>query len=466
MPIQSVNPATEELLAEYPEFTPAQTEAAIAHAADTFTGWRRTTFAERALLMHRAADYLRQNKERFGRIITLEMGKPVTQAEAEVEKCALNCDFYADNAERFLKDEPIASNARESFVAFEPLGVVLAVMPWNFPFWQVFRFAAPALMAGNTSVLKHASNVPQCALAIEEVFREAGFPAGAFRTLLIGAAAVEAVIADERIRAVTLTGSDITGSAVARAAGQWLKKTVLELGGSDPYIVLNDADLAMAAQVAAMARNQNNGQSCIAAKRFIVEEGVAEEFEQRFATAVAGLEVGDPLVRSVQVGPMARGDLRDDLDRQVQVAIRAGARVLTGGGARSGRGYFYEPTVLSQVQRDMPVWGEETFGPAAAVMRVRDAAEAVAVANDSQFGLGASLWTQDIDRGRSLARDIEAGCVFLNGMVASDPRLPFGGVKRSGYGRELSAYGIREFVNIQTIWVGPAVQAAPVPAAE
>ena len=465
MPIASINPATEETLATFQEFTKAQTEAAIAQAHAAFAGWRRTSFAERGALMRKAAAYLRQHQARFARLATLEMGKPLAQAEGEVEKCAWNCDFYAEHAERFLSDEPVVSSGRESLVAFQPLGVVLAVMPWNFPFWQVFRFAAPALMAGNTAVLKHASNVPQCALAIEEVFRESGFPAGAFRTLLIGAAAVEPVIADPRIRAVTLTGSDITGSAVAAAAGRHLKKTVLELGGSDPYIVLEDADLATAAKVGAIARNQNNGQSCIAAKRFIVVDQVAGEFERLFAEAVEALVFGNPLDRAVQVGPLARADLRADLERQVDASIRLGARVLTGGAAHAGPGYFYRPTVLAGAGPGMPVWDEETFGPAAAVMRVRSAEQAIAVANDSQFGLGASLWTQDTERGKRLARDIESGSVFINGLVASDPRLPFGGVKRSGYGRELSAYGIREFVNIQAIWVGPAAAAAPVAAA-
>ena len=461
MPIQSINPATEEVLKSFQEFTPAQTEEAIAQAHGAFPAWRRRSFAERSRLMHAAADHLRRHKEDYARLVTLEMGKPLVQGEAEIEKCAWNCDYYADNAQGFLADEEVPTNAKRSLVAYEPLGVILAVMPWNFPFWQVFRFAAPALMAGNTAVLKHASNVPQCALAIEETFRESGFPAGAFRTLLIGAGAVEAVIADERVRAVTLTGSDITGAAVAASAGKYLKKTVLELGGSDPYIVLEDADVATAAQVAAMARNQNTGQSCIAAKRFIVVESVADEFERRFADAVRALKVGDPLERETQVGPMTRGDLRDDLDRQVQGSLQQGAKAAVGGHPLEGAGYFYQPTVLTNVTQSMPVWREETFGPAAAVMRVKDADEAVAMANDSQFGLGASLWTQDLERGQRLAREIEAGSVFINGMVASDPRLPFGGVKRSGYGRELSGFGIREFVNIQTIWVGPAQAAAP-----
>ncbi len=466
MAIESINPATEEVLATFQEFTPEQTERALAEADAAFKQWRETSFAERGRLVRRAGALLRERKARYAGLITAEMGKPITEAEAEVEKCAWNCDFYAEHAEGFLTDEPVSTNARESYVAYEPLGVILAVMPWNFPFWQVFRFAAPALMAGNTAVLKHASNVPQCALAIEEVFRDAGFPAGAFRTLLIPGAAVEPVIDDRRVRAVTLTGSDITGEKVAAASGRALKKTVLELGGSDPFIVLADADLDAAAETAARARYQNAGQSCIAAKRFIVETAVADAFEQKFAAAVKQLKVGDPMDRSTNVGPMARGDLRDDLDRQVRASVATGARVVAGGAAISGRGYFYEPTILTGVTPEMPAFREETFGPVAAVIVAKDENEAVAMANDSDFGLGAALWTRDIDRARHLARRIESGSVFINGMVASDPRLPFGGVKRSGYGRELSAFGIREFVNIQTVWVGPATAPAAAPAKE
>jgi acyl-CoA reductase-like NAD-dependent aldehyde dehydrogenase len=459
---RSINPATEAVIAEYEAFSPTQIEAALAEAHETFLGWRETTFAQRAERLHAVAQYLRANKERLGALITAEMGKPIVEAEAEIEKCAWNCDYYAENAARFLADEHIASNATESFVAYEPLGVVLAIMPWNFPFWQVFRFAAPALMAGNTAVLKHASNVSGCALAIEEVFRESGLPRGAFRTLLIPSSAVEGVIQDRRVAAVTLTGSDAAGSMVARAAGAALKKTVLELGGSDPFLVLADADLAQATEFAVRSRYQNTGQSCIAAKRFIVEEAVADEFEQRFAAAVDGLRVGDPMQRETQIGPMSRDDLRDDLDKQVRASLAQGARALRGGERLSRTGFFYAPTIITQVSPDMPVFREETFGPVAAVIRVRDATQAVAVANDSAYGLGGNLWTRDVERGKQLARRIESGAVFVNGMTASDPRLPFGGVKRSGYGRELSVFGIREFVNIQTIWVGPAQSAAPV----
>jgi len=460
MSVRSINPATEQVIATYEEFTPEQVEQALAETQAAFLHWRETTFDERARLMRRAAEILRERKGRYGALMTAEMGKTIAEAEAEVEKCAWNCDFYTENAERFLADEPVQTNARESYVAYEPLGVILAVMPWNFPFWQVFRFAAPALMAGNTALLKHASNVSGSALAIEEVFRDAGFPKGAFRTMILPGAEVHKVIEDPRVRAVTLTGSDITGEKIAATSGRVLKKTVMELGGSDPFIVLADADLDAAAQTAARARFQNAGQSCIAAKRFIVESPVAAAFEQKFAEAVKTLTVGDPMDRDTQVGPIARGDLRDDLDRQVRRSVEQGARVVLGGRPKGGTGYFYEPTILADVTPEMACFREETFGPVAAVIRARDAEEAVALANDSDFGLGAALWTSDLNRARDLARRIESGSVFINGMVASDPRLPFGGVKRSGYGRELSAFGIREFVNIQTVWVGPATAPA------
>ncbi len=456
MTITSINPATEEVLAEFPEMMPEQVNDILDQARAAYRRWRQTSFEQRAGLMRQAGAYLRQNKARLAGLITAEMGKPIVEAEAEVEKCAWNCDYYADNAARFLADEPIATNARQSFVAFEPLGTVLAIMPWNYPLWQVMRFAAPALMAGNTAVLKHASSVSQCALALEEIFRASGFPEGVFRTLLVSSGAVEGIINDPRIAAVTLTGSDVVGSLVARAAGEALKKTVLELGGSDAFIVLEDADLAGAVQFAVKSRFQNTGQSCIAAKRFIVVESIAPEFERRFAAAVGELRVGDPTQRTTQLGPISRGDLRDELHQQVQASLAQGATCLIGGQPLSGRGYFYAPTVLGNVTPEMTVFREETFGPVAAVIRARDAAHAVELANDSNFGLGGNLWTQDIQRGIDLARQIESGAVFINGMTASDPRLPFGGVKRSGYGRELSSFGIREFVNIQTIWVGPA----------
>lgn len=454
--IHSINPATEEILAVFETHSAQQIEQALEQASDTYRSWRRSPFGERARLMRSAAAYLRRHAARLASIVTAEMGKPIVESEAEVEKCAWNCDYYAENAESFLRPEPRKSGARESFVQYAPLGPVLAVMPWNFPFWQVFRFAAPALMAGNTAVLKHASNVPQCALAIEEVFREAGFPAGAFRTLLIPSSAVPRLIEDPRIVAVTLTGSEGAGAAVAAHSGRFLKKTVLELGGSDAFIVLADADLEAAVRTAVRARFQNTGQSCIAAKRFIVAAPVYDDFLQRFVAAVARLVVGDPAERTTQVGPLARRDLLDELERQVRDSVARGARLLLGGSRRLGRGYFFEPTVLSEVPLDTPACREEVFGPVAPILRAANLDEAVRIANSSPYGLGASLWTSDIDAARRAARGVEAGQVFINGMVASDPRLPFGGVKRSGYGRELSELGIREFVNIQTVWIGPA----------
>jgi succinate-semialdehyde dehydrogenase/glutarate-semialdehyde dehydrogenase len=465
MAIQSINPTSEEVLATFDELSPSQVEQAIAAAHTAWRSWSHTPVAEKERLIRGVASYLREHKPRFSRLITLEMGKPIVEAEAEIEKCAWACDFYAENAERFLSNESVKTNAAESYVAFEPLGVVLGIMPWNFPFWQVFRFAVPALMAGNTALLKHASNVPQCSMAIEEAFTRGGLPEGAFRSLLVRGDDVERIIEDPRVKAVSLTGSSATGSHVAGVAGRALKKTVLELGGSDPFIVLADADLPAAAAMAVRSRFQNAGQSCIAAKRFIVVQEAADEFERLFTEEVSRLRVGDPLERSTQVGPMARGDLRDALEEQVRASLRQGAKALVGGERPDGPGYFYAPTVLTDLSGQMPVLAEETFGPVAAVVRVGDAGEAIKVANDSPLGLGANLWTRDIDAARELARRIEAGSVFINGMVASDPRLPFGGVKQSGYGRELSEFGIREFVNIQTVWIGPA-QAAPAAPAE
>ena len=458
--IESVNPATEAVLARFQSHSPADVEAALAQADAAFRQWRVTSIDDRAVAMHALARVLRDRKDRYARLITLEMGKPISEAQAEIEKCALNCDFYADHAATFLKDEPAPTNARESFVAFEPLGVILAVMPWNYPFWQVIRFLAPALMAGNAAVLKHASNVPQCALALEEAVRDSGFPDGILRTLLLAGAAVEPIVADDRVRAITLTGSTATGSRLAELAGRAVKKAVLELGGSDPFIVLRDADIAAAAATATKARYQNAGQSCIAAKRFLVDAPVAAEFERRFADAIRALRVGDPLDPKTQVGPLARADLRDALDEQVAASVRMGARVAVGGHRVAGAGWFYEPTLLADVTEDMPVLTDETFGPVAALVTVRDADEAVRIANSSPYGLGAALWTRDESAAKAIARRIESGSVFINGMVASDPRLPFGGVKKSGYGRELSSFGIREFVNIQTIWMGPAAEPA------
>lgn len=456
MTFKSINPATEEVIGTYEEFTDAQIKSALEKTTSGFNKWRKETYVDRGRLMNLAASYLRKSKARLAGMITAEMGKPILEAEAEIEKCALNCDYFAENSKRFLAATNIKSNAAQSYVSFEPLGTVLAIMPWNFPFWQVFRFAAPALMAGNTALLKHASNVSQCAIAIEEAFHEAGFPAGVFQTLLIPGDSVNKLIADPAVHAITLTGSDVTGARVAEASGKNLKKAVLELGGSDPFIVLADADVQLAAETAARARNQNTGQSCIAAKRFIVVEAVARDFEHRFVEAVAKLKIGDPTRRDTQVGPLARADLRESLEGQVQRSVQAGAKIAVGGRRLERKGYFFEPTVLTDVTPNMAAFSEETFGPVAAITVARDSIDAIRLANMSQYGLGAALWTGDTARAKVLAREIQAGSVFINGMVASDPRLPFGGVKRSGYGRELSEFGIREFTNVQTIWIGPA----------
>ncbi|HZB61977.1 MAG TPA: NAD-dependent succinate-semialdehyde dehydrogenase [Microvirga sp.] len=454
--IHSINPATGQIIASFEEHGPDRVEHALEEAARAQRSWAEAPIGERVALLTRAAGVLRARKQEFAALITQEMGKPISEAEAEVEKCAWNCDFYAEKAESFLAPEEVASNATESAVVFDPLGVILAIMPWNYPFWQLFRFLAPALAAGNGAVLKHASNVPQCALAIEEVLREAGAPQGLFQTLLVGASAVEGIIADPRIAAVTLTGSTEVGSLVASQAGSLLKKQVLELGGSDPFIVLADADVQEAAAVATRGRFLNVGQSCIAAKRLIVEESVADAFVEALCAHVKALQVGDPMGREINIGPMARGNLRDDLHSQIERSVQAGAELKLGGKPVDGPGFFYEPTVLDRVAPGMAAFDEETFGPAAAVIRVGDADEAVRLANSTEYGLGAALWTRDIDRARRLSRRIEAGAVFINGMVASDPRLPFGGIKRSGYGRELGVYGIREFTNIKSVWIGPA----------
>ena len=415
MSIQSINPATEEVIETFEPYTQQQVDEALAQAQQAFLQWRETTFAERSSHLHNVANHLRQHKAELARTATLEMGKSISEAVAEVEKCALNCDFYADNAEQFLADDHIKSNATESYVSFQPLGVILALMPWNFPYWQVFRFAAPALMAGNTAVLKHASNVSRVALDIERIFRESGLPEGAFKTVLVPGAETRSLIEDRRVAAVTLTGSEAAGIAVASTSGGVLKKNVLELGGSDAFIVLADADLAAAAQTAARARFQNTGQSCIAAKRFIVVESVAQEFERKFVEAAAKLRVGDPLDAQTQVGPMARGDLRDALQQQVRDSLAMGAQVLLGGKPRDGKGYYYEPTIITNVTQEMPIFREETFGPVAAVIRARDTEHAIELANDSDFGLGGNLWTSNIELARKLARRIESGNVFING---------------------------------------------------
>ena len=452
----SLNPATDQVVAQYEDHSTAAVDAALDRAARVQATWRRTPLEQRARLLASAAAVLRQHKGRYAALITLEMGKPVAEAEGEIEKCASTCDFYAAQAATFLADEIVPSNATLSKVAFDPLGLVLAVMPWNNPFWPVIRFAAPALAAGNGAVLKHANNVPQCALALEEVFREAGAPEGLFTTLLVGAGSVKSLIEDRRIAAVTLTGSTPVGKLVASQAGAVLKKQVLELGGSDPFIVLADADIDAAAKVAAKARFQNAGQSCICAKRFIVEDGVADRFVEALHAHAAEIRIGDPTDRAITMGPMARHNLRAELHDQVERTVKQGGRLLMGGRLADGPGAFYAPTIIDHVTDRMASGTEETFGPVASVMRVRDAEAAIALANATDFGLGAGLWTTDLDRAARLAREIDAGAVFVNGLVASDARLPFGGLKQSGYGRELGVYGIREFTNVKTIWFGPA----------
>ncbi|APG94054.1 NAD-dependent succinate-semialdehyde dehydrogenase [Sinorhizobium americanum] len=463
--IITTNPATGAKLAEYKLHDDVHVDAALTAAANAQKAWRKVSVEERVGLLRGMAKVLRAGKNRYAEMITLEMGKPIVESEAEIEKCAYNCDFYAERAPQYLADEPVVSNASESVVAFDPLGVVLAIMPWNYPFWQFFRFAAPAFAAGNGAILKHANNVPQCALAIEEVMTEAGCPQGLFRTILIEPQQVANLIADDRIAAVTLTGSTEVGAIVASQAGKALKKQVLELGGSDPFIVLADANLEEAVAVAVKARYINVGQSCVNAKRFIVEDAVADRFVELFCAGVAKLKIGDPLERDTNIGPMARANLMDGLHAQVEKTVAAGATLRTGGKPIDGEGFYYPPTVLDHVTPEMTAFREETFGPVAAIIRAKDADEAIRLANDTEFGLGSAIWSGDIERARRLARDLDAGAVFINGMVASDPRYPFGGIKRSGYGRELGVYGIREFVNIKTVWIGPTKAAATTPMA-
>ncbi len=456
MAIASINPATGETLRTFEPLTECELERKIDLAASTFRIYRRTSFADRARMMTRAAEILEAEKDKFARIMTTEMGKPLKAAGGEAAKCATVCRYYAENAERALANEVVATNATRSYIHYEPLGPVLAVMPWNFPFWQVFRFAAPALMAGNVGLLKHASNVPQCALAIEHILGRSGFPEGVFQTLLIGSDQVERVLDDPRVVAVTLTGSEPAGRQVASTAGRQIKKSVLELGGSDPFIVMPSASLEEAASIAVKARTINNGQSCIAAKRFIIAAAIYDEFERRFVQGMKALKVGDPMDEATSIGPLATPQILEELDAQVKKAVAAGARVLTGGKRVPGPGNYYEPTVLVSIKRDSPVYHEEIFGPVAMLFRAADIAEAIEIANDSPFGLGASAWTRDVSETARFIDEIEAGQVFINGMVASDPRLPFGGVKRSGYGRELGLFGIREFVNTKTVWIKEA----------
>jgi len=454
MAFDSINPATGEKIASYAEMSPDAVQAILEQCATAQRAWAKTAFAERARLMRAAAQVLRANKEEYARLMVQEMGKIYAQGVAEAEKCAWVCDYYAEHAEGFLTAEEVATEAAHSFVTFKPLGVVLAVMPWNFPLWQVFRFAVPALMAGNGAVLKHAPNVFGCALLIENVFRQAGFPQNLFRSLLIGIEQTTAVIRNPLVAAVTITSSVNAGRAVAGEAGKVLKKCVLELGGSDPFIVLEDADIDKAVQVGIVGRFQNSGQSCIAAKRFIIVDAVYDEFETRFVAAVRALKMGDPMEDGVYIGPLARRDLRDTLHEQVRRSVAAGARVLVGGEPPTGPGAFYPPTVLADVRPGMPAWSEELFGPVATLIRVKDEQEAIAAANATEFGLGGAVWTQDLARGERIAADeIQSGAAFVNDMSKSDPRMPFGGIRHSGYGRELSVYGIREFVNVHAVWV-------------
>jgi len=456
MAIATVNPATGEVLRTFEPLSDHQLEAKLQLAADTFATYRKTSFAERGRMMASAAEILEKDKETFGRLMTLEMGKTYRSAVDEAVKCAWACRYYAENAERFLADEVVQTGASRSFIRYLPIGPILAVMPWNFPFWQVFRFIAPSLMAGNVGLLKHASNVPQCALAIEAILRRAGFPEGVFQTLLIPAQKVDSVLSDPRVVAATLTGSEDAGIKVGISAAARIKKVVLELGGSDPFIVMPSAKLDEAVETGVKARVINNGQSCIAAKRFIVAEPIADEFERKFVARMKALQVGDPMDEKTELGPLATADAVPSLEADVQKTVAAGARVLTGGQRLARPGYFFAPTVLTDIPKDSPAYREELFGPVASIFRVRNMDDAIRVANDSRFGLGASAWTNDPAERERFINELEAGMVFINKMVASDPRLPFGGVKQSGHGRELGTHGIREFANAKTVWVQEA----------
>lgn len=453
MAIATVNPANGETLKTFTPLTAEEIETKLAKASEAFASYRKTKMSDRAQWLRNAADLLEQNAEVHGTMMTLEMGKPLKSAIAEAKKCALVCRYYADNAADFLKDIPAESDGSAAFLRYQPLGVVLAVMPWNFPFWQVFRFAAPALMAGNVGLLKHASNVPQCALAIEEIILKAGFPEGAFQTLLIGASQVESVVANDCVQAATLTGSEPAGASLASTAGKYIKKTVLELGGSDPFIVLDSADIDAAVAIGTIARMLNNGQSCIAAKRFIVSESVADEFEQKLVAKFQTLKVGDPMSEDTDIGPLATVSMCEEIADQVKKSVEMGAKVLIGGKPLEGKGNFYPPTILTEIPAGSPADTEEFFGPVALFFRVKHIDEAIALANATPLGLGASVWTNKEEERDRAIEEIEAGAVFINGLVKSDPRLPFGGIKRSGYGRELSIQGIHEFVNIKTVWI-------------
>ena len=453
MAIATINPATDEVVKTFEPLTAAQIEQKIALASSAFQVYRHTPFAERASKLIRAAEILEKEKDDCARLMTLEMGKPLKAAVAEALKCASGCRYYAENAERFLADEVVETGAKKSFIRYLPIGPILAVMPWNFPFWQVFRFVAPGLMAGNVGLLKHASNVPQCALKIEEILRRAGFAEGVFQTLLIGSGPVDGILNDPRVAAATLTGSEQAGIQVGISAAKRIKKVVLELGGSDPFIVMPSADLDAAVTTAVDARIQNNGQSCIAAKRFIISEKIADEFEKKFVARMQGLRIGDPFDEGTQLGPLANPEAVTTLDADVKKSVAAGARLLTGGHPLDRPGSFYAPTVLTDIPRESPAYKEEFFGPVACVFRVKDIDQAIQLANDSRFGLGASAWTRDPEESERFINELEAGMVFLNKMVASDPRIPFGGVKQSGHGRELGVHGIHEFVNIKTVWI-------------
>jgi len=453
MPIATINPATGEVIKEFKALSDAEIEKKLQLAVSVFKAEHKTSFAERSKRMLKAADILERDKDKFAHLMTLEMGKTYKSAVAEAVKCTTACRYYAEKIEQLMADEVVDTGAKKSFIRYLPIGPILAVMPWNFPFWQVIRFAAPALMAGNVGLLKHASNVPQCALAIEGIFLEAGFPEGAFQTLLIGSAQVDALLNDPRIRAATLTGSEQAGIQVGVGAARRIKKVVLELGGSDPFIVMPSADLEAAVSTAVQARVQNNGQSCIAAKRFIVAEPIAEEFERKFVAKMQNLKVGDPFDENTDVGPLSTPDAVKDLDADVQKSVQAGAKLLTGGYPLQRKGNYYAPTVLTNVPQGSPAYAEEFFGPVASIFRVKDQDEAIRIANDVRFGLGASAWTNDDKERERFINELEAGMVFINKMVASDPRIPFGGVKASGHGRELGVVGIREFLNAKTVWI-------------
>ena len=464
--ISTVNPATGEEVRTFEALTEEGIDEKIQHAADTFREYKKTSFAERAQMMLRAAEILEEEAEDFGRLMTSEMGKTLAAATAEAQKCARGCRYYAENAERFMADEEVVLEGARAYIRYEPLGPILAIMPWNFPFWQVFRHAAPALMAGNVILLKHASNVPQCALAIEDIIHRAGFPEGAFQTLLIGSNQVQGVIDDPRVRAVTLTGSEGAGRSVGAEAGENIKPSVLELGGSDPFIVMPSADLEKAVSTAVTSRTLNNGQSCINAKRIIVHEEIAEEFERRFVEKMSSLKVGDPMSEETEMGPLATPQILEDVDAQVRESVEAGARVLTGGKPMEGEGNFYPPTVITDIPKESPAYKEEIFGPVASLFKVGDIDEAIRVANDTSFGLGSSAWTGDPQEQERFVNEIEAGMVYINRMTESTPEIPFGGAKNSGYGRELSHFGIHEFTNIKTVWIDESAEGAGTVASE